>query len=410
MAKSKPSSKSKKTKNKEKSILNRVAPTPTKSSPPPNPLILCAEVTKSLEENNVEKALILANLALEISSSLPDPAAKLPALSLLGEINVLLGDISTAQKHFLEAVTLDPNGTIPEEQGGGAEKFLWLAQLSEVGGAESVSYFEKGANSLRHQIQLILDTPALSNSPENKEILEEKKRKLATALCGIVEVYMTDLSWENDAESRCEALVTEATLVAEEAAEPWQTLASVRISQMRMDDAKQALKRSMDVWKDVKEGDFDAERKIPDFPTRVSLARLLVEAEMEEDAVGVVERLVAEDDEAVEVWYLGGWALYVLGEKCGNGDVSVEANAEDGNAEENKVVYWASARRWLGRCIELFDKVGYEDERLGEHARELVGILDGVVGEGWEDEEDDDEEDEEEEGVDGDGDEDMMES
>ncbi|KAK3109334.1 hypothetical protein LTR53_017528, partial [Teratosphaeriaceae sp. CCFEE 6253] len=135
----------------------------------------------------------------------------LPALNLLGEICVELGDGDTARDYFTQAVALDPHGEIPEALGGGAEKFLWLAQLCDEGGQASVGWFERGVKALQVEIAGIesgqvqgLDEVALLM------LRVEKKRKLANALCGIVEVYMTDLSWDADAEARCDSLVTEA--------------------------------------------------------------------------------------------------------------------------------------------------------------------------------------------------------
>jgi len=219
------------------------------------------------------------------------------------------------------------------------------------------------------------------------------------ALCGVVEVYMTDLSWEDDAEQKCDALVTEATMVAPEVPEPWQTLASVRISQVRMEDARAALRRSLELWKDLPPED----EMVPDFPTRVSLARLLLEAGMEEEAIEVLERLVSEDDSSVEVWYLGGWGLYIMGEKQKSG-----AGRQNGDADgDTYKISWISSRQWLNHSTRLFEMQDYEDVRLGEHAKELIAILDQDLGGRatdeeedddageWEDDEDDDDEDEE---------------
>jgi predicted Zn-dependent protease len=245
---------------------------------------------------------------------------------------------------------------------------------------------------LRIQIQQLLDKKKLDKLGE--ALLEEKTRKLTGALCAVVEVYMTDLSWEEDAEQKCEALVTEATMVAPGFPEPWQTLANVRISQERMDDARAALKRSLDLWRDLPpESSF-----VPDFPTRVSLARLLMEADMDVDAIEVLERLVGEDDTSVEVWYLGGWGLYIMGEKQKNGEVS----GENGDGESWRVS-WISSRQWLNQSLLLFKQQEYEDERLGAHAKELLAKLTAELGaevtngnqdedgEEWEDDEDSDE-------------------
>lgn len=366
MAKTKPNNK--KAKKREKSILNKVAASPSKpATPPASPYTLLTEASACLQQGNIEEAVKPAQRALGLLD--PESEEALPALNLLGEIHVELGDIETARQYFLQAASIDEDGTAGEDIGGGAEKFLWLAQLSEEGGQDSVDWFEKGAASLRIQIQALLDRKKLD--AEAEAMLQEKRRKLAVALCGVVEVYMTDLSWEDDAEQKCEALVTEATMVAPTFPESWQTLANVRISQLRMEDAKAALKRSLDLWQDLPpENDV-----VPDFPTRVSLARLLMEADMDVEAIEVLERLVGEDDTSVEVWYLGGWGLYILGEKQKNGEVKAEQ--EDG---ESWRISWISSRQWLNHSLRLFKLQDYEDERLGEHAKELLASLDAELG------------------------------
>jgi tetratricopeptide (TPR) repeat protein len=382
MAKTKPSKPA--SKKIEKSVLNRTSGMSSKTStPPPSPAQLLLQATTALQEGDIVTAIPLATRALSLVEV--DSEDALPALNLLGEIHVELGDIAAAREYFLMAVNIDSEGEVSEDLGGGAEKFLWLAQLSEDGGEDSVGWFERGATTLRWQIQQLLEThskkggaASAAASAELESILEEKRRKLATALCGVVEVYMTDLSWEEDAEQKCEALVTEATMVAPGFADPWQTLASVRISQIRLEDARAALTRSLDLWKDLSPEDS----AVPDFPTRVSLARLLMEAEMEDEAIEVLERLVGEDDSAVEVWYLGGWGLYILGEK--------QKEKEGG---ETYKISWISSRQWLNESMRLFKLVDHDDERLGEHAKELIALLDkdlgGPMKEG--EEEDDDE-------------------
>jgi len=358
MAKTKPGNKKSK---KEKKSSN-----PSKATMS-SPAELLAEAAFELQKGNIEGSVKPAMKALRSLDRESQEA--LLALNLLGEIHVELGDIDSARQYFLQAAAIDEDGSVPEELGGGAEKFLWLAQLSEEGGQDSVDWFEKGAMSLRLQIQALLDSGKLTE--EGEAAKAEKTRKLAVALCGVVEVYMTDLSWEDDAEQKCEALVTEATMVAPQFAEPWQTLANVRISQQRMEDARAALKRSLDLWKDLP----PENTIVPDFPTRVSLARLLMEADMDVEAIEVLERLVGEDDSSVEVWYLGGWGLYILGEKQKNGEVK----GQDGDGESWRVS-WISSRQWLDHSLRLFQQQDYEDERLGEHAKELLAKINAELG------------------------------
>lgn len=303
-------------------------------------------------------------------------AQTLPALNLLGEISVELGDVESARQYFEKAVALDPSGAVPESAGGGAEKFLWLAQLSEEGGKESVAWYETGIKALQAEIAALDGGNGIAGMDEESFLLTriEKKKKLANALCSIVEIYMTDLSWEDDAEARCENLVTEAMAVEDETSpEVLQTLASVRLSQQREEDAQAALKRSIQIWSDLDPEDA----AVPDFATRISLSRLLMEARLESEAMEVLNRLVLEDDQSVEAWYLGGWCQHLVAEREGAGPDGTTANPA---APEDIESLRKGSRHWLKTAIKLFQLLDYEDTRLLQHAQELVAGLDAILG------------------------------
>lgn len=202
---------------------------------------------------------------------------------------------------------------------------------------------------------------------------------------------LTHARWEEDAEQRCEALITEALLVHPNNPESLQTLASVRISQLRHKEARNALKMSMDLWKDLKPED----PKVPDFPVRISLSRLLMESEMEDEALEVLERLVLEDDQSVEAWYLGGWCLHLMADK--------KKASED---EETVKGLLKSSRQWLTNSLRLYELLEYEDRRLQEHAVELAEGLNKILGPAEEGE--DDAEEEWEDAEEGDSDEEMQ--
>ncbi|KAK5651753.1 hypothetical protein OQA88_11715 [Cercophora sp. LCS_1] len=382
MAPTKPKSKGK---DKAKERLRAKNATPTV-----NVRDLLVKATALLEAGDLENAAKTARVAYENIGEKGRQAGA--ALSLLGQIHVELGDVDTARTFFTCAVKVDEDGSLPEDLGGGPEKFLWLAQLSEDGGRDSVSWFERGAAALRTQIQTLtdkLDSLPLTRDQQEATITE-KRRKLAETLCAVAEVYMTDLSWEEDAEQRCESLITEATMLAPELPDTWQTVANVRISQTRVDEAKEALKRSLGLWSDLAPED----PAVPPFPTRVSLVRLLIEVGMEESAIKVAERLIDEDDQSIEVWYLGGYGRYIMGEKL------KESQPSDGEKWQGT---WRSARKWLMQCRRLFVAEQYEDERLGEHAQELLSSINSELGDApeqddeiWEDTDgEDDDEDEE---------------
>ncbi|KAL1875295.1 hypothetical protein VTK73DRAFT_10192 [Phialemonium thermophilum] len=388
-----------------------------------DPKQLLAEATSKLESGDAPAAARLAKRAYEHVDELDGGRRAGAVLTLLGEIHVEMGEVDEARAYFLQAVQAAPDDgpePLPDDVGGGAEKFLWLAQLSEEGGKDSVSWFERGAAVLRAQIgklsealesasSTILSSSSSSARTAANAALEEKKRKLAETLCAVAEVYMTDLSWEADAEQRCEALVTEAGLLAPDDAETWQTLANVRISQARPADARAALERSLSLWTQLP----PEHPAVPAFPTRVGLARLLMEVEMEERALDVVERLVLEDDQSVEAWYLGGYALYTLGEKRKEKEKAggeqqkkeqEEADSDVGDWRTN----WKLARQWLTQCLTLFQVQEYEDVRLGEHTKELLEAIRAELGDAADEDDDGDWEDAEDDDDEQDGDEEMQ--
>ncbi|PYH99116.1 hypothetical protein BO71DRAFT_369867 [Aspergillus ellipticus CBS 707.79] len=368
--------KKKTSKSRAKSVLS-AGGSVSKQNMNEDPSKILEQATIQLQTGQPDAALSLAQQVLNNAPA--NSPTQLLALNTVGEIYVEVGEIDIARQHFMRAVELDSDGTIPESQGGGAGKFLWLAQLSELGGRDSVQWFEKGVSSLRHTIKQLEQNPG----PEEAIVLVEKKHKMANALCGVAEIYMTDLSWEEDAESRCESLITEALLVAPNAPEVLQTLASIRISQLRTEEAQTALLRSLALWKDLPPED----PTIPDFATRISLSRLLMEVSKELEALEVLERLILEDDQSVEAWYLGGWCLQLLAEKQQAPKDVDEADESEESPETRRHASLDASREWLKQSLALCEVLQYEDERLKEHAMELVQGMNKELGEEIDDDE-----------------------
>jgi len=343
MAKTKPSNKDKKkskSRKREKSLLHSTGglsrnPHAAASLPTPaeSPSTLLAAATALLHTSNEPvEALTLAAKALQQSPT------SLAALELLGEIYVELGNVEKAYTLYSRAAALDPSGAHESAGGSGPEKFLWLAQLSPEGGADAVGWYEKGVSVLQELIGARDSGSAGAEDARAHGDLAERglERKLVSALCGLAEIYMSDLCMEADAEARCESYVTTALLAAPDSAEALQTLASVRISQQRLPDAVAALERAVAVWKELSPESPD----MPSYAARITQARLLIETEQYETAVEVLERLQAEDDQLPDLWYLGGWTLFLLGER--------ERPRREGWAE-----LWEAAREWLKTCQQV---------------------------------------------------------
>jgi Tetratricopeptide repeat len=70
-------------------------------------------------------------------------------------------------------------------------------------------------------------------------------------------VYRCPCSFDPAAESNCEELLKAALQVDPENTEALQTLASVRMSQQRPDEAKEILQKAWSSWKDLDAGVCD---------------------------------------------------------------------------------------------------------------------------------------------------------
>jgi len=380
MAKTRPSRSktSKKEKKRQKSVLNSTGLFSSNRSPASSsssaaedlPTLLASARTLLYGQSAPTSALTVAARALQL-----DPNS-LPALELLAEIQVELGDTDTAYTLYSRAATLDPTGAHESSGGSGPEKFLWLAQLSPNGGEEAIGYYEKGVEVLQEFI-------GARCAGKHADLSDRRlEKKLVSALCGMAEIYMSDLCMAADAEQRCEKYVTEALLAAPESSEALQTLASVRISQQRTEDAAAALERAFAVWRDL-----DTESpEMPSYANRVQLARLLIETEQYETAIDVLERLQAEDDQLPDLWYLGGWTLFLLGER--------ERSRSGGS--ERWVEFWEAGREWLKQCEQFYKLLEWEDEGIKDHACELLAKISEVVPETMETNEEEGGEDEEE--------------
>ncbi|CAN6646247.1 assembly chaperone of RPL4 [Trichomonascus vanleenenianus] len=209
-------------------------------------------------------------------------------LQLLGEAHLELGDPETAYKLLSRSAELDQNGAI-----GGLEKFLWLGQLS--GDKPGLKWFEQGLEGLRGAMA----------KEEKEESIKMLRRKASEALCGMIEIWMTDLCMEPEAESQCEKLITEALMIDESVPESWSVLGSIRLSQQRDDDAKQALEKSWELF----------QAGIPtndEVNSLVRLAQSMTEIDLYLDVLDVTTAIHRVNDQVPDAYYLNGLAHYNL--------------------------------------------------------------------------------------------------
>ncbi|KAF9357565.1 hypothetical protein BGX34_009301 [Mortierella sp. NVP85] len=277
----------------------------------------------------------------------------LNALEAAGSIEVELELFNEAKEHFLECVKIQPNA--------GYSKFMYLGQMSEQ--LEAISYFQKGVELMMEErskmpVDLTKGSDYLALSS-----------KISSALCSMTDIYLTDCCFEPNAESQCETYLAQAVQIEPITSEVYQTLASVRLSQQRVDEAKAALAQGLALW--LGSTTTEDDDLTPDYETRLALVKLLLETAMYDEAFTVLNGLIEENDQVPDTLYLFGWANFIAAEE-------VEEGAP--NAEDDKREQLENAREALNACVKLWHATESTDEPMLQHAQELLQTIAQVIG------------------------------
>ncbi len=100
--------------------------------------------------------------------------------------------------------------------------WMYLGQL--LAEKHSLECFERGVGLMKEKLA------SAATTDEEKPILIQR---IVSGLVSGAELYLTDLCFEENAESMCESLLQEALSYDSNAIEPLQSLASMRISQVQ---------------------------------------------------------------------------------------------------------------------------------------------------------------------------------
>ncbi|KAJ1655189.1 hypothetical protein IWQ61_005016 [Dispira simplex] len=287
-------------------------------------------------------------------------------LELTATVALELGIFEEALAMLQRCVQLAPEN--------GYSKYMYLGQL--LTGMDAVRYFEKGVTIMRRTLEerghsQHCDIPTESPDPA------ALKSQLATALCSMAEIYLTDCCFEPQAEANCEQYLTEATGVAPENPEVYQLWASVRLSQQRTSEAKDALLKSLALWQNK----VLTDPAYPSYDVRIGTTKLLLELGLFDEALRILGELQKQDDQTVDLWYLYGWTYYCM----------AEDQAEVGGAQPNSVSadvqpdgdryrqMLADAAECLQTSVNLYRQLDYDDEGILTHAQELLQTIDQLI-------------------------------
>ncbi|KAJ2804145.1 hypothetical protein H4R20_002622 [Coemansia guatemalensis] len=299
---------------------------------------LLAKTQELMDDNNYDDALKVVVQAINLDER------NHKALLLAAVIQLESGDVEPAINCLLRCAEISPER--------GFEKYMYLGQFTVE--LESVRYYQLGVDALQRDLEEV---------PKNSEHAAALRRKMAEAYVAMTEIFLTDCCFESNAEEKCEEYLKLGAAADPTCPEVYQTMASVRLSQDRPDDARECLAKSMALWSDKDQND---PTQIPSYDNRLGLVRLLLELDNKDQALGILERLQKEDDESVDLWYLYGWTYHLQSE-------------ESGQSDDEKTEALISARECFGRAIKLADAQDFENDALIKHARELVAGISATV-------------------------------
>lgn len=311
---------------------------------------LLLQAQQLVDEMNYQGAVMLYEEALECRPT------DTKVMDAIGEASYNLGDLDRAERVLSQSAELAPTD--------GYSKWMYLGQIYE--GTESALAYSKGIALLERALEAALGA-ASSTGGDGTVVAEERRlrRELSDGHCSVVELYMTDLCDDAEAESVADAQAELAVSVDDSNPEAHRVLASLRLCQNNRPAAMVALARSVALIEalyppevedeedgaarhasaattvaptphtskkrsiaaatataSVAEGgeavaaaEVDLLSQIPPFDARLQLAKNCMEVELYEPAVTLLDRLLEEDDSNMEVWYLAGEAN-LLGGDC----------------------------------------------------------------------------------------------
>mmetsp|Transcript_28194 Transcript_28194/g.38778 ORF Transcript_28194/g.38778 Transcript_28194/m.38778 type:complete len:378 (-) Transcript_28194:42-1175(-) len=261
--------------------------------------------TPSVEDHLEMAADAIVEYELEVAANHYKSALALSPdncsiMDALADLNIQLGLPSEALELLICSTTMAPTEN--------PFKWLFLAQLQS--GETALASYTTG-------IQILT-----ANLEEQNDRVDVVKQQIAKAYCGIAELYLTDLCYEEAAEQSCEAAISAALAAHEGSLDACQALASLRISQCRRGEACAVMAQVADrVWGlreryrartivEELQGQEEGE-EMPEMEFLVATAKLLIECSQDdalfaERAAELLQDLLLDDDENIELWYLLG--------------------------------------------------------------------------------------------------------
>lgn len=236
-----------------------------------------------------------------------------PLLELFGETLLEVNDVEAAYGVLTQAVELDSDAT------QGVDKFMYLGQI--IGGKDGCDYLDIALNKLQEQLTKVID-----NKGEDDAVLVELAKvygtheclsiylikKLNQSIFAQIEIWMTDLCMEPEAEQKCDELISYSLTLDNQNPEALSLLALIRISQQRNEEAQEALRQSWELFQKKKlalevqqteEGEEASFEYIELVQPLLGLARFAIELGMYDLVPSVCGGIADINDNALDCYY-----------------------------------------------------------------------------------------------------------
>ncbi|SCV04583.1 LAMI_0H17304g1_1 [Lachancea mirantina] len=251
-----------------------------------------------LAENNVQEAL---RRLKPFRKSLKAENSKNVALQqVFAEAYLEAGKVDKAYPLLTQACELDSDG-----RAGGSQKFFTLGQI--MGGGQGIQLLMQGIESV--------------SAIAGEMLQAEQADMIVRGLLSMIEIWMTDLCMEPNAEAQCEELISKAMEVSDDKSpEVWSMLGSIRISQQRFLEAASAFASSWKFFQEKKESIeanlHNGRGTFADFvellQPLLSLAKMCIELGIYDLSLEILAAVRDIDEDNLEGYYLEGFSHYMI--------------------------------------------------------------------------------------------------
>lgn len=227
---------------------------------------------------------------------------------LMGEIYLDSNDIINAKKAFEKSIELLPDS--------GYSKYMNLGQVYATAGSASLQNSKNAVQMFKRGIEIMRRLKQKLLQQHQQEQHRELTVMIGNGCCSIAELYMTDLCFEPNAEQECSNAMEIA--MSEDATQSnmqvLQTLASLRLSQCRPDEARRCMMRVMELYTAAANSSAASGSSASsgasslEYDFQVSTAKILMELGLFADAEQLLHSIANQYELIADVWYLMGVA------------------------------------------------------------------------------------------------------